>query len=133
MNKKQKDMLIQILAGAVLLLAAKLIPAEGWLEAVLFLIPYLAVGWKVLKKAGVNILHGQVFDENFLMCVATLGAFAAGDYTEGVAVMLFFEIGELFESVAVGRSRQSISELMNIRPDVANVERGGELEIVDPE
>ena len=133
MNKKQKGMLIQILAGAVLLLAAKLIPAEGWLEAVLFLIPYLAVGWKVLKKAGVNILHGQVFDENFLMCVATLGAFAAGDYTEGVAVMLFFEIGELFESVAVGRSRQSISELMNIRPDVANVERGGELETVDPE
>ena len=133
MNKKQKDMLIQILAGAVLLLAAKLIPAEGWLEAVLFLIPYLAVGWKVLRKAGVNILHGQVFDENFLMCVATLGAFAAGDYTEGVAVMLFFEIGELFESVAVGRSRQSISELMNIRPDVANVERGDELETVDPE
>ena len=133
MNKKQKDMLIQILAGAVLLLAAKLIPAEGWLEAVLFLIPYLAFGWKVLRKAGVNILHGQVFDENFLMCVATLGAFAAGDYTEGVAVMLFFEIGELFESVAVGRSRQSISELMNIRPDVANVERGGELETVDPE
>ena len=126
-------MLTRILAGAALFVAAILIPAEGWLKLVLFLIPYLVIGWKVLKKAAVNIAHGQVFDENFLMCIATIGAFASGEYMEGVAVMLFYQVGELFENYAVGRSRKSISELMDIRPDVANVERDGAIEAVDPE
>ena len=126
-------MLTRILAGAALFVAAILIPAEGWLKLVLFLIPYLVIGWKVLKKAAVNIAHGQVFDENFLMCIATIGAFASGEYMEGVAVMLFYQVGELFENYAVGRSRKSISELMDIRPDVANVVRDGAIEAVDPE
>ena len=133
MSRKQKMMLARILAGAALFVAAILIPAEGWLKLVLFLIPYLVIGWKVLKKAAVNIAHGQVFDENFLMCIATIGAFASGEYMEGVAVMLFYQVGELFENYAVGRSRKSISELMDIRPDVANVERDGAIEAVDPE
>ena len=133
MSRKQKMMLTRILAGAALFVAAILIPAEGWLKLVLFLIPYLVIGWKVLKKAAVNIAHGQVFDENFLMCIATIGAFASGEYMEGVAVMLFYQVGELFENYAVGRSRKSISELMDIRPDVANVERDGAIEAVDPE
>ena len=131
-------MLTRILLGAVLFVAAILIPAEGWLKLVLFLVPYLVVGHKVLKKAAVNIFHGQVFDENFLMCVATIGAFVSGaistgDYMEGVAVMLFYQVGELFENYAVGRSRRSIAELMDIRPDVANVERDGAIEEVDPD
>ncbi|MGN0803632.1 MAG: heavy metal translocating P-type ATPase [Candidatus Faecivicinus sp.] len=133
MSKKQKMMLARIVAGAVLFVAAILIPAEGWMKLVLFLVPYLVVGWKVLKKAAINIAHGQVFDENFLMCIATIGAFASGEYMEGVAVMLFYQVGELFENYAVGRSRKSISELMDIRPDVANVERDGAIEEVDPE
>ena len=134
MSKKQKAMLGRILIGAVLFVAAILIPTEGWLRLVLFLIPYLAIGYKVLWKAAVNIAHGHVFDENFLMCIATIGAFAAGEYMEGVAVMLFFQVGELFENCAVSRSRKSISELMDIRPDVANVERAdGTLETVDPD
>ncbi len=133
MSRKQKMMLTRILAGAALFVAAILIPAEGWLKLVLFLIPYLVIGWKVLKKAAVNIAHGQVFDENFLMCIATIGAFASGEYMEGVAVMLFYQVGELFENYAVGRSRKSILELMDIRPDVANVERDGAIEAVDPE
>ena len=133
MSRKQKMMLTRILAGAALFVAAILIPAEGWLKLVLFLIPYLVIGWKVLKKAAVNIAHGQVFDENFLMCIATIGAFASGEYMEGVAVMLFYQVGELFENYAVGRSRKSISELMDIRPDVANVVRDGAIEAVDPE
>ena len=134
MSKKQKEMLGRILIGAVLFVAAILIPAEGWLRLVLFLIPYLTIGYKVLWKAAVNIAHGQVFDENFLMCIATIGAFAAGEYMEGVAVMLFFQVGELFENCAVSRSRKSISELMDIRPDVASVERAdGTLETVDPD
>ena len=133
MSKKQKMMLARIVAGAVLFVAAILIPAEGWLKLILFLVPYLVVGWKVLKKAAINIAHGQVFDENFLMCIATIGAFASGEYMEGVAVMLFYQVGELFENYAVGRSRKSISELMDIRPDVANVEKDGAIEAVDPE
>ena len=138
MSKKQKAMLTRILAGAALFVIAMLIPAEGLLKLALFLIPYLVVGHKVLWKAAVNIAHGQVFDENFLMCVATIGAFVSGalstgDYMEGVAVMLFYQVGELFENYAVGRSRQSIAELMDIRPDVANVERDGAIEEVDPD
>ena len=133
MSKKQKMMLARIVAGAVLFVAAILIPAEDWLKLILFLVPYLVVGWKVLKKAAINIAHGQVFDENFLMCIATIGAFASGEYMEGVAVMLFYQVGELFENYAVGRSRKSISELMDIRPDVANVEKDGAIEAVDPE
>lgn len=131
-------MLTRILAGAALFVLAMLIPADGWLKLVLFLVPYLVVGHKVLWKAAVNIAHGQVFDENFLMCVATIGAFVSGalstgDYMEGVAVMLFYQVGELFENYAVGRSRKSISELMDIRPDVANIERDGAIEEVDPD
>lgn len=138
MSRKQKAMLTRILTGAVLFVLAMLIPADGWLKLVLFLIPYLVVGYKVLWKAAVNIAHGQVFDENFLMCVATIGAFVSGalstgDYMEGVAVMLFYQVGELFENYAVGRSRKSIAELMDIRPDVANVERDGTVEEVDPD
>lgn len=138
MSKKQKAMLKRIVAGAILFVAAILIPADGWLKLVLFLVPYLVVGHKVLWKAAVNIAHGQVFDENFLMSVATIGAFVSGalstgDYMEGVAVMLFYQVGELFEQYAVGRSRRSIAELMDIRPDVANVERGGGIEAVDPD
>lgn len=138
MSRKQKAMLTRILAGAALFVLAMLIPADGWLKLVLFLVPYLVVGHKVLWKAAVNIAHGQVFDENFLMCVATIGAFVSGalstgDYMEGVAVMLFYQVGELFENYAVGRSRKSISELMDIRPDVANIERDGAIEEVDPD
>ena len=138
MSRKQKAMLTRILAGAALFVLAMLIPVDGWLKLVLFLIPYLVIGYKVLWKAAVNIAHGQVFDENFLMCVATIGAFVSGalstgDYMEGVAVMLFYQVGELFENYAVGRSRKSISELMDIRPDVANVERDGAIEEVDPD
>ena len=137
MNKKQKALLTRIILSAVLLAAALLIPADGWARFALFLIPYLVIGWKVLVKAAVNIAHGQVFDENFLMCLATIGAFAAGrlsggDYVEAVAVMLFYQVGELFESCAVGKSRQSIAELMDIRPDTALVERNGETVEVDP-
>ncbi len=138
MSKKQRAMLARILAGAALFVAAMFIPATGWVKLAIFLIPYLVIGYKVLWKAAVNIAHGQIFDENFLMCVATIGAFisgalSTGDYMEGVAVMLFFQVGELFESVAVGRSRKSIAALMDIRPDIANVERDGGVEEVDPE
>lgn len=133
MTKKQKKMLMRILASAVLFVIALLIPAEGWLRLVIFLVPYLLVGYKVLIKAGKNILHGQVFDENFLMCVATIGAFVLGEYLEAVAVMLFYQIGELFEDYSVGRSRRSIADLMDIRPEVARVERDGNEVEVDPE
>ena len=133
MTKKQKKMLMRILASAVLFVIALLIPAEGWLKLVIFLVPYLLVGYKVLIKAGKNILHGQVFDENFLMCVATIGAFVLGEYLEAVAVMLFYQIGELFEDYSVGRSRRSIADLMDIRPEVARVERDGNEVEVDPE
>ena len=133
MTKKQKKMLMRILASAVLFVIALLIPAEGWVKLVIFLVPYLLVGYKVLIKAGKNILHGQVFDENFLMCVATIGAFVLGEYLEAVAVMLFYQIGELFEDYSVGRSRRSIADLMDIRPEVARVERDGNEAEVDPE
>lgn len=133
MSKKQKNTLIRIIASAVLLAAAYLIPSEGIARLLLFLIPYAMIGWDVLWRAVRNIAHGQVFDENFLMAIATVGAFCLGDYPEGVAVMLFYQVGELFQSYAVGRSRQSISALMDIRPDYANVERNGRLEQVDPE
>ena len=133
MTKKQKKMLYRILVSFVLFLIAVLLPLEGLLRLPVFLIPYAIVGWDVLWKAVRNILNGQVFDENFLMAVATLGAFGCGEYPEGVAVLLFYQVGELFQSVAVSRSRQSIADLMDIRPDYANVERDGQLVQVDPE
>ncbi len=133
MNKKQKKSLIKIMVAGVLMAAFSLLPVEGILKLLLFLIPYLVIGYDTLKKAGRGILKRQVFDENFLMAVATVGAILLGEYTEGVAVMLFYQIGELFESVAVGRSRKNISELMDIRPDYANVERDGGLVRVDPD
>ena len=133
MTKKQKKMLCRILAAAVLLIAAVLIPAEDWLKLGLFLVPYLVIGWDVLWRALRNIAHGQVFDENFLMAIATIGAFATGEYPEAVFVMLFYQVGELFQSYAVGKSRKSISALMDIRPDYANIELDGRLEQVDPE
>ena len=110
-----------------------LLPAEGYLRFVLFMIPYLVIGYDILKKAFKGILNKQVFDENFLMAVATVGAILLGDYSEGVAVMLFYQIGELFQSYAVGKSRRNISELMDIRPDYANIEKDGTLEQVDPD
>ena len=133
MTKKQKKMLWRILVSAVLFLALKLADVTGWLGMALYLIPYALIGWDVLWRAVRNILSGQVFDENFLMAVATVGAFGCGEYPEAVAVMLFYQVGELFQSVAVARSRQSIAALMDIRPDYANVEREGQLVQVDPE
>ena len=133
MNKKQKKVLIRIIAAIVLLIALAFVPAEGWLQFALYMIPYLVIGYDILKKAVKGILNRQVFDENFLMAVATIGAIALGDYKEGVAVMLFYQIGELFQSYAVGKSRRNISELMDIRPDYANVEQDGELVQVDPD
>ena len=131
MNKKQKKMLIRIIIAAVLIVVFSLLPAEGYLRFVLFMIPYLVIGYDILKKAFKGILNKQVFDENFLMAVATVGAILLGDYSEGVAVMLFYQIGELFQSYAVGKSRRNISELMDIRPDYANIEKDGTLEQVD--
>ena len=133
MNKKQKKMLIRIIIAAVLIVVFSLLPAEGYLRFVLFMIPYLVIGYDILKKAFKGILNKQVFDENFLMAVATVGAILLGDYSEGVAVMLFYQIGELFQSYAVGKSRRNISELMDIRPDYANIEKDGTLEQVDPD
>ena len=133
MNKKQKKVLIRIIAASVTMILLAFIPVEGWLEFVLFMIPYLIIGYDILLKAFKGIKNKQVFDENFLMAVATVGAIALGDYKEGVAVMLFYQIGELFQSYAVGRSRRNISELMDIRPDYANIERDGKLERVDPD
>ena len=133
MNKKQKKVLIRIIAAVVLLITLAFVPAEGWLQFALYMIPYLVIGYDILKKAVKGILNRQVFDENFLMAVATVGAIALGDYKEGVAVMLFYQIGELFQSYAVGKSRRNISELMDIRPDYANVEQDGELVQVDPD
>jgi len=133
MTKKQKKMLCRILISAVLFAAAILLPLEGFPRLLAFLVPYAVVGWDVIWRAVRNILNGQVFDENFLMSVATLGAFGCGEYPEGVAVLLFYQVGELFQNVAVSRSRQSISDLMDIRPDYANVERDGQLVQVDPE
>ena len=133
MNKKQKKMLIRIIIAAVLIVVFSLLPAEGYLRFVLFMIPYLVIGYDILKKAFKGILNKQVFDENFLMAVATVGAILLGDYSEGVAVMLFYQIGELFQSYAVGKSRRNISELMDIRPDYANIEKDGTMEQVDPD
>ena len=139
MTKKQKKMLIRIIIAAVLLIALNFIPVQGILRMILFLIPYLVIGYDILKKAGKGILNRQVFDENFLMAVATIGAIAiaiydrSGNFNEAVAVMLFYQIGELFQSYAVGKSRRNISELMDIRPDYANIEQDGKLEKVDPD
>ena len=133
MNKKQKKVLIRILVAAVLMIVFSQLPVEGYIRFLLFMIPYLVIGYDILKKAFKGILNRQVFDENFLMAVATVGAIVLGNYTEGVAVMLFYQIGELFQSYAVGKSRRNISELMDIRPDYANIERDGKLEKVDPD
>ncbi len=139
MTKKQKKMLIRIIIAAVLLITLNFIPVKGILRMILFLIPYLVIGYDILKKAGKGILNRQVFDENFLMAVATIGAIAiaiydrSGNFNEAVAVMLFYQIGELFQSYAVGKSRRNISELMDIRPDYANIEQDGKLERVDPD
>ena len=132
LTKKQKKMLWRIGASALLLLAAFLLPLKGIYRLIAFLIPYVVIGWDVLWKAVRNIAHGQVFDENFLMALATVGAFFTGEFPEGVAVMLFYQVGELFQSYAVGRSRKSIASLMDIRPDYANIERDGQLKQVDP-
>lgn len=137
MSKKQKKVLIRIIISSVLLVAlmitSKLVQLNKWLEFVLFLVPYLIIGYDILKKAIKGIAKGQVFDENFLMAVATIGAVALGDFAEGAAVMLFYQIGELFQSVAVGKSRRNITSLMDIRPDYANVEVDGKLEKADPD
>ena len=139
MNKKQARMLVRILLAAALLIALHFVPAEGWVRFGLYLVPYLVIGYDILLKAARGIARRQVFDECFLMAVATVGAIAlalyegSGDYTEAVAVMLFYQIGEWFQSYAVGKSRRSISQLMDIRPDYANVEREGRLEQVDPD
>ena len=133
MNKKQKKMLIRIIVSLLLVIVLSQLPVEGYLRFGLFMIPYLIIGYDILKKAFKGIMNKQVFDENFLMAVATIGAILLGDYTEGTSVMLFYQIGELFQSYAVGKSRRNISELMDIRPDYANVEKDGELEQVDPD
>ena len=139
MKAKQKKMLIRIIIAAVLLIALALSPVTGYLRLGLYLIPYLIIGYDILQKAGKGILNGRIFDENFLMTVATLGAIAialydnTGDYTEAVAVMLFYQIGEWFQGYAVGKSRKNISELMDIRPDYANIEKDGQLVRVDPD
>ena len=165
MTRKQKRTLVRILAAAVLLIAASLIPQQIFLtptwviefstpgqptvfpdswtftggtvssipRLLLFLVPYFVIGWDILWKAVRNIAHGQVFDENFLMCIATIGALVLGEYAEAVGVMLFYQVGELFQSYAVGRSRRSIAQLMDIRPDSANVERDGQIVQVDPD
>lgn len=133
MTKKQKKMLARIIAAGVLLIAVSLIPLQGLWRLPLFLIPYFVVGWDVLWKAVRNIAHGQVFDENFLMCIATVGALVLGEYSEAVGVMLFYQVGELFQNYAVGKSRRSIAQLMDIRPDSANVERDGQITEVDPD
>lgn len=139
MTKKQRKMLIRIIVCAVMLIALQFIPVAGIPELILYLAAYLIIGYDILKKAGKGILNKQVFDENFLMSIATVGAFVqaistrSGDYVEGIAVMLFYQIGELFQSYAVGKSRANISALMDIRPDYANIEVNGKLEQVDPD
>ena len=139
MTKKQKKMLVRIILTAVMLAALYVVPVTGWLRLALYLAVYAVIGYDILRKAGRGILNGRVFDENFLMAVATVGAFAlaiyekSGDYNEAIAVMLFYQIGELFQSYAVGKSRRNISALMDIRPDYANIEKDGQLEQVDPD
>ena len=139
MKAKQKSMLLRIILASALLIALVVSPVTGYLRLGLFLIPYLIVGYDILLKAAKGISNGRIFDENFLMTVATLGAIAialydnTGDYTEAVAVMLFYQIGEWFQGYAVGKSRKNISQLMDIRPDYANIERDGKLVKVDPD
>nr|WP_297886151.1 heavy metal translocating P-type ATPase [uncultured Blautia sp.] len=133
MNKKQKKMLFRVLGASALLIIFSMLPLQGYLRAALFLIPYFLIGYDILLKAWKGIRNKQVFDENFLMAVATVGAICLGDFKEGTAVMLFYQIGELFQSYAVGKSRRNISELMDIRPDYANIEKDGALEQVDPD
>lgn len=134
MTKKQKKVLVRIIISAVLVIGLQFIPVnDPYIRLTLFMIPYLIIGYDILKKAILGIVHGEVFDENFLMAVATVGAIALGEYLEGTAVMLFYQIGELFQSYAVGKSRKNITALMDIRPDYANVEKDGELIQVDPD
>ena len=144
MTQKQKKMLCRIIVSAVLMVGLHFVPVEGYPRFLLYLVPYLIIGYDILRKAFLGIVHGKIFDENFLMAVATVGAMLLGvynesqgmegEFAEGVAVMLFYQIGELFQAVAVGKSRKNISALMDIRPDYANVEReDGSLEQVDPE
>jgi len=139
MNKKQKKMLIRIIITAAMLVGLQFVPVTGGLQLALYLVAYFVIGHDILRKAGKGILNRRVFDENFLMAIATVGAFAlaiitqSGDYVEGIAVMLFYQIGELFQSYAVGKSRRNISNLMDIRPDHANMEIDGKLEQLDPE
>ena len=138
MNKKQKKVLARIIIAAVLMIILHFIPVKGIIRFLLYMVPYLVIGYDILKKAFKGIKNKQVFDENFLMAVATVGAIAValyenGDYTEAIAVMLFYQIGELFQSYAVGKSRKNISELMDIRPDYANIEVDGKLTQVDPD
>lgn len=139
MNKKQKKMLTRIIIASVMVILLNIVPVRGLLQLLLYLAAYLVIGYDILKKAGKGIVNRRVFDENFLMAIATVGAFAlaiysgSGDYNEAIAVMLFYQIGELFQSYAVGKSRKNISALMDIRPDYANVERDGKLEQVDPD
>ena len=139
MTKKQKKMLVRIVLTTVMLIALKFIPITGIPQLAAYLVAYFVIGYDILKKAGKGILNGRAFDENFLMALATLGAFflavwtKSGDYVEGIAVMLFYQIGELFQSYAVGKSRRNITALMDIRPDYANIEQNGQLTQVDPD
>lgn len=133
MNKKQRKVLIRIIASAVMTVGFLFIPVTGAVKFALFAIPYLIIGYDILRKAALGIVHGEVFDENFLMAIATVGAMALGEYVEGTAVMLFYQIGELFQSYAVGKSRKNITELMDIRPDYAGIEENGEIKQVDPD
>lgn len=134
MTKKQKKVLYRIIAAAVLMIILHFLPVEGYVRLALYMIPYIVIGYDILRKAVLGIIHGEVFDENFLMAVATVGAIILGEYTEGVAVMLFYQIGELFQAVAVGKSRRNITALMDIRPDYANIENeDGSLWQVDPD
>lgn len=132
MTRKQKKVLIRIIVAAILVVALHFVPVTGWVSLILYLIPYFIIGYDILRKAFLGIIHGEVFDENFLMAVATIGAIGLGEYSEGVAVMLFYQIGELFQSYAVGKSRKNITSLMDIRPDYANIEKDGDVTQVDP-
>ncbi|MBR5163226.1 MAG: heavy metal translocating P-type ATPase, partial [Schwartzia sp.] len=134
MTDKQKIMVVRILVAAALLVALEFVSVEGPLLGALYVVPYLVIGYDILRKAALGVSHGEFFDESFLMAIATLGAMVLGEYREGAAVMLFYQIGELFQSYAVGKSRGNISALMDIRPDYANIEgENGQLERVDPD
>lgn len=133
MTKKQKKVLYRIIIALILLIVIELIPATGYVSFALYMVPYLVIGYDILRKAGLGIINGQIFDENFLMAVATIGAMLLGEYKEGSAVMLFYQIGELFQSYAVGKSRKNITDLMDICPDYANIEEDGEIVEVDPD